>query len=106
MRSDKKDAAKDAALGAAMGAGAGSSVGLGSEIDCRYYGICGSPGLGTSIGAGAGIGAGTVLIYDLLKHEKRIILIQGTTMTFVINRSVDAGTGKPLAIEMAGGPVN
>jgi hypothetical protein len=95
----KKDAAKDAALGAAMGAGAGSTVGLGSEIDCKYYGICGGPGLGTSIGVGAGIGAGTVLIYDLLKHEKHIILVQGTTMTFVINRSVDASTGKPLEAE-------
>jgi hypothetical protein len=95
----KKDAAKDAALGGAMGAGAGSAVGLGSEIDCRYYGICGGPGLGTSIGVGAGIGAGTVLIYDLLKHEKHIILIQGTTMTFVINRSVDASAGKALEAE-------
>ena len=71
-------------------------VGLGSEIDCRYYGNCGGPGFGTALGAGAGIGAGTVLIYDLLKHEKHIILVQGTTMTFVISRSVDASTGKPL----------
>ena len=65
-------------------------------IDCEYYGNCGGPGFGTSIGMGAGIGAGTVLIYDLLKHEKHIILVQGTTMTFVISRSVDASTGKPL----------
>jgi hypothetical protein len=93
---NKKDAAKDAAIGGAMGAGAGAMVGLGSEIDCEYYGNCGGPGLGASIGYGAGIGAGTVLIYDLLKHEKHIILAQGTTMTFVINRSVDASTGKPL----------
>lgn len=93
---NKKDAMKDAAIGGAMGAGAGSMVGLGHEIDCEYYGNCGGPGLGTSIAAGAGIGAGTVLIYDLLKHEKQIILVQGTTMTFIINRSVDASTGKPL----------
>lgn len=93
---NKKDALKDAGIAGAMGAGAGSMVGLGSEIDCRYYGNCGGPGLGTSIGMGAGIGAGTVLIYDLLKHEKHIILVQGTTMTFVISRSVDASTGKPL----------
>jgi len=93
---NKKDAMKDAAIGGAMGAGAGAMVGLGSEIDCEYYGNCGGPGFGTAIGAGAGIGAGTVLIYDLLKHEKHIILVQGTTMTFVINRSVDASTGKPL----------
>jgi len=93
---NKKDALKDAGIAGAMGAGAGSMVGLGSEIDCEYYGNCGGPGLGTSIGVGAGIGAGTVLIYDLLKHEKHIILVQGTTMTFVISRSVDASTGKPL----------
>ena len=31
-----------------------------------------------------------------LKHEKHIILVQGTTMTFVISRSVDASTGKPM----------
>lgn len=93
---NKKDAMKDAAIGGAMGAGAGSMVGLGSEIDCRYYGNCGGPGLGTAIGGGAAIGAGTVLIYDLLKHEKHIILVQGTTMTFVISRSVDMSTGKPI----------
>ena len=96
---NKKDAMKDAAIGGAMGAGAGAMVGLGSEIDCEYYGNCGGPGWGTSLGMGAGIGAGTVLIYDLLKHEKHIILVQGTTMTFVINRSVDASTGKPLEPE-------
>ena len=92
----KKDAVKDAAIAGGIGAGAGAMVGLGSEIDCQYYGNCGGPGFGSSMGIGAGIGAGTVLIYDLLKHEKHIILVQGTTMTFVINRSVDASTGKPL----------
>jgi len=92
----KKDAAKDAAIGGAIGAGAGSMVGLGSAIDCEYYGNCGGPGFGTALGGGAAIGAGTVLIYDLLKHEKHIVLVQGTTMTFVISRSVDASTGKPL----------
>ncbi|MGA3165162.1 MAG: hypothetical protein ABSF14_03500 [Terriglobia bacterium] len=93
----KKDAAKDAALAGAVGAGAGSMIGLGSEIDCRYYGNCGGPGFGTALGMGAGIGAGSALIYNLLRHEKQIILVQGTTMTFVINRSVDANTGKPIA---------
>jgi hypothetical protein len=93
---NKKDALKDSAIAAGMGAGAGSMVGLGHEIDCRYYGACGGPGFGADIGMGAGIGAGTVLIYDLLKHEKHIILVQGTTMTFIISRSVDMSTGKPL----------
>ena len=94
---NKKDMAKDAAIGAGIGAGAGSTVGLGHEIDCRYYGNCGGPGFGTDIGAGAGIGAASTLIYNILKHEKQIILVQGTTMTFVVNRSVDASTGKPIA---------
>ena len=93
---NKKDIAKDSGIAAAMGAGAGGMVGMGSEIDCRYYGNCGGPGLGTAIGGGAAIGAGSVLIYSLLKHEKQNILVQGTTMTFVINRSIDADTGKPL----------
>jgi hypothetical protein len=93
---NKKDAAKDAAIGGAMGAGAGAAVAMGSEMDCMWYGMCGGPGFGTSLGVGAGIGAGTVLVYDLLKHEKHIILPEGTTMTFVINRSVDASSGKPL----------
>ena len=93
----KKDAAKDAAIGAGVGAGAGSMIGLGSMIDCNYYGNCGGPGMASSMGMGAGIGAGSTLIYNLLKHEKQIILVQGTTMTFVINRSVDASSGQPIA---------
>jgi len=101
----KKDAAKDAAIGAGIGAGAGTMVGMGHEIDCEYYGNCGGPGFGTSIGAGAAIGAGSTLIYNLLRHEKQIILVQGTTMTFVINRSVDASTGKPISEDAAPAPV-
>jgi hypothetical protein len=99
----KKDAAKDAALAGAVGAGAGGMVGLGSEIDCRYYGNCGGPGFGTALGMGAGIGAGSALIYNLLRHEKQIILVQGTTMTFVINRSVDGSTGKPIEPDTTAG---
>ncbi len=86
----KKDAAKAAAIGAAAGAGAGATVGMGKEIDCRYYGNCGGPGLGTDVMYGAGIGAGTVLIYTLLKRQKDVILLQGTDLIFVVNRSVNA----------------
>ena len=85
----KKDAAKDAAMGAAIGAGAGASVALGSTIECRYYGNCGGPGLGTSLGAGAGIGAGTALLYNLFKHQKEIILLSGSELTFVVNRTLE-----------------
>ena len=84
----KKDAAKDAAIGGAMGAGAGATVGLGQTIDCRYYGNCGGPGLGGDVLYGAAIGAGTALLFDLFKHEKQIILVQGTELTFVVNRTV------------------
>jgi hypothetical protein len=85
----KKDAAKDAAMGAAIGAGAGASVALGSSIECRYYGNCGGPGWGTSLGAGVGIGAGTALLYNLFKHQKEIILLSGTELTFVVNRTLE-----------------
>ena len=51
---NKKDALKDAGIAGAMGAGAGSMVGLGSEIDCRYYGNCGGPGFGTALGVRSG----------------------------------------------------
>jgi hypothetical protein len=92
----KKDAAKGAAIGAAVGAGAGATVGMGHEIDCAYYGNCGGPGLGTDIGYGAGIGAGTVLIYDLLKHNKDIVVVQGSDLTFVVHRTT-AGVKVPQA---------
>jgi hypothetical protein len=86
----KKDAAKDAAIGGAIGAGAGAAVGLGSEIECQYYGNCGGPGIATSTLYGAGIGAGTSLLYDFFKHQKEIVLLSGSELTFVVNRTLDA----------------
>jgi hypothetical protein len=86
----KKDAAKDAGIGAAIGAGAGASVGMAQEIECRYYGNCGGPGLGGDILYGAGIGAGTALLYNLFKHQKEIILLSGSELVFVVNRTRDA----------------
>ncbi len=86
----KKDAAKAAAIAGAMGAGAGATVGMGQTIDCRYYGNCGGPGIAADLGYGAGIGAGTALIYSLLKHEKHIVLVQGTELTFTVNRNTIA----------------
>jgi hypothetical protein len=88
----KKDAAKGAAIAGAVGAGAGASVGLGHEIECEYYGRCGGAGLGTDVMYGAGIGVGTALIYSLLRHEKEVILVEGTDLTFIVNRSVDVST--------------
>ena len=86
----KKEAAKDAGIGAAMGAGAGATVGIGAEIDCRYYGNCGGPGMGGNILYGAAIGATTALIYNVFKHQKEIILISGTELMFVVNRTAES----------------
>jgi hypothetical protein len=93
----KKDVAKDAAIGGAMGAGAGATIGLGSEIDCSYFGNCGGPGMGQATLYGAGLGAATALIYNLFKHEKQIVLVGGMHLTFVVNRTVlsDAETEPP-----------
>ncbi|MGO9274987.1 MAG: hypothetical protein ACLQOO_32945 [Terriglobia bacterium] len=99
----KKDAAKDAAIGGAMGAGAGATVGMGHQIECEYYGQCGGPGWGTDIGVGAAIGAGTALAYHLLKKERDIILVEGTHLTFVVNRTVD-GAETPQTANAAANP--
>jgi hypothetical protein len=85
-----KDALKGAAIAGAMGAGAGASVGMGHEIECNYYGNCGGPSFGADIGYGAAIGASAALIYNVFKHEKPLVLIQGTHLTFVVDRSVTA----------------
>jgi hypothetical protein len=86
----KKDAAKDSAMGAAIGAGAGAAVGTGQAIECRYYGNCGGPSMGADILYGAGIGAGTALIYNIFKHQKDILLIRGSELTFVVNRTLES----------------
>ena len=87
---NKKDAMKDAAMAAGIGAGAGAAVGMGSAIECRYYGNCGGPGILTGTMYGAGLGAGTALLYNLFKKQKEIILISGSELTFVVNRTVDS----------------
>ncbi|HUU13504.1 MAG TPA: hypothetical protein VM182_07310 [Terriglobia bacterium] len=91
----KKEAAKDVATGAAIGAGAGSAVGIGHEIDCRYYGNCGGTGMGGDILYGAAIGASTALIYNIFKHQKEIILIAGTELMFVVNRTAESSSSAP-----------
>ena len=84
-----------------MGAGAGATVGMGHEIECEYYGICGGHGMGADIGYGAAIGGGTALIYMLFKHEKDIILVQGTELTFIVNRTTVAKDLPPPPPEQA-----
>ncbi|HVA01698.1 MAG TPA: hypothetical protein VMV34_08595 [Terriglobia bacterium] len=85
-----KSALKGAAIAGAMGAGAGATVGMGHEIDCQYYGNCGGPSFGADLGYGAAIGAGAALIYNVFKHEKPLVLLQGTHLTFVVDRNVGA----------------
>jgi len=98
-----KDAAKSAAIAGAMGAGAGATVGIMTRGGCSYYGCWPSsgPGIGTDIMYGAGIGAGTALIYHLLKHEKDIVLVQGSELTFIVNRSTEASNVPPPPPETA-----
>jgi hypothetical protein len=83
----KKGALKDAAIAGGVGAGAGATVGMGKAIECEYYGMCNGPGFGTDVLAGAGIGVGTALIYNIFKHEKQIVLVNGTPLTFIVARS-------------------
>jgi len=85
-----KSALKGAAIAGAMGAGAGATVGMGHEIDCQYFGACGGPSFGADVGYGAAIGAGAALIYNVFKHEKALVLLQGTHLTFIVDRSVPA----------------
>jgi hypothetical protein len=85
-----KSALKGAAIAGAMGAGAGATVGMGHEIDCEYFGNCGGPSFGADVGYGAAIGAGAALIYNVFKHEKALVLLQGTHLTFVVDRTVGA----------------
>ena len=73
-----------------MGAGAGAVVGMGHEVDCHYYGNCGGPSFGADVCYGAAIGASAALIYNVFKHEKPLVLIQGTHLTFTIDRNVGA----------------
>jgi hypothetical protein len=88
-----KDALKGAAIAGAIGAGAGATVGMGHQIECNYYGNCGGPSFGADVLYGAAIGSSAALIYNVFKHEKPLVLIQGTHLTFVVDRSV---TGKPM----------
>ncbi len=97
----KKGALKDAAIVGGVGAAVGASIGLGTmmtqQMSCAYYGYCppGGSGIGGDILHGAEIGAGTALIYTIFKHEKHIVLVDGSELTFVVNRTTDATPGSP-----------
>ena len=89
----KKKAAEAAAIAGGIGAASGASVGVAEDQICTYWGCPGqNPNIAADAGYGAAIGAGTALIYSLFKHEKQIVLVDGTDLTFVVNRAVDAGS--------------
>jgi len=95
-----KSVLKNTAIGAGVGTAAGAIAGAVTRGGCDYYYGCypsSGPGIGTDIMYGAGIGAGTALIYSLFKHNKHVILVQGTELTFVINRSVNSDGETPAA---------
>jgi hypothetical protein len=86
----KKSALEGAAILGGIGAATGASIGATQDMMCRYYGCPGqNPNIGLDAAYGAGIGAGTALLYSLFKHEKQIVLVSGTDLTFVVDHSVE-----------------
>jgi hypothetical protein len=86
----KKSALEGAAILGGIGAATGASIGATQDMICRYYGCPGqNPNIGLDAAYGAGIGAGTALLYSLFKHEKQIVLVSGTDLTFVVDHAVD-----------------
>jgi hypothetical protein len=86
----KKSAAEGAAIVGGMGAASGATIGVTQDMICRYYGCPGQdPNILKDAGIGAGIGAGTALMYSLLKHEKQVVLVSGSDLTFVVDRTVE-----------------
>jgi len=87
----KKSALEGAAIVGGIGAATGASIGATEDMICRYYGCPGkNPNIGLDAAYGAGIGAGTALLYSLFKHEKQVVLVSGTDLTFVVDHAVEA----------------
>lgn len=87
---NKKGIAEGAAIVGGMGAAAGATIGVTQDEICRFYGCPGqNPNIGMDAAYGAGIGAGTVLLYSLFKHEKQVVLVSGSDLTFVVNHTVE-----------------
>jgi hypothetical protein len=83
----KKKALEAMGIAGGVGAGVGATIGMGNEMECAYYGYCPPSHTGADVLHGAEIGAGTALIYMLFKHEKHIVLVQGSELTFLVNRT-------------------
>jgi hypothetical protein len=85
----KKKAAEGAAIVGGIGAASGASVGATEDMICTWYGCPGqNPNILKDAGIGAAIGGGTALMYSLLKHEKQVVLVSGSDLTFVVDRTV------------------
>jgi hypothetical protein len=98
----KKSAAEGAAIVGGMGAASGASIGVTQDEICRFYGCPGqNPNIGLDAAYGAGIGAGTALLYSLLKHEKQVVLVSGTDLTFVVNHTVEQAAATPASATSA-----
>jgi hypothetical protein len=95
---NKKGMAEGAAIVGGMGAAAGASIGVTQDEICRFYGCPGqNPNIAMDAAYGAGIGAGTVLLYSLFKHEKQVVLVSGSDLTFVVNHTVEQVPGAATA---------
>jgi len=86
----KKNAAMAAGIAGGMGAAAGASVGATEDMICTWYGCPGQdPNILKDAGIGAAIGGGTALMYSLLRHEKQVVLVSGSDLTFLVDRTVE-----------------
>jgi len=86
----KKSALEGAAIVGGIGAATGASIGATEDMICSWYGCPGqNPNIGLDAAYGAGIGAGTALLYSMFKHEKQIVLVSGTDLTFVVDHAVE-----------------
>ena len=92
----KKSAAEGAAIVGGIGAATGASIGATQDMICTYYGCPGqNPNIAMDAAYGAGIGAGTALLYSLFKHEKQVVLVSGSDLTFVVNHTVEGTPPAP-----------
>lgn len=94
----KKKAMEAAGITAGIGAASGASIGATEDMICQWYGCPGqNPSILKDAGIGAAIGGGTALMYSLLRHEKQVVLVSGSDLTFLVDRTVSQETSSPTA---------
>lgn len=94
----KKGAAEAAGIAGGIGAASGASIGATEDMICRWYGCPGQdPNILKDAGIGAAIGGGTALMYSLLRHEKQVVLVSGSDLTFLVDRTVEQETAPTTA---------